>query len=110
MRAKTTLAARRRIVVRAGDAGCAATTGCDSDSVERASGRGGGRRSCGSGSRGRAASKEREPFVFKDDDFVESVRNRDPFRSYTDGVQGQGARTRCSAAWSCRRPRSRRCS
>ena len=28
-------------------------------------------------------AKEREPFVFKDEDFVESVRNRDPVRSYT---------------------------
>ena len=29
------------------------------------------------------AKKEREPLVFKDEDFVESTRNRDPFHSYT---------------------------
>ena len=30
-----------------------------------------------------AASKEQETLAYKDDDFVSSIRNRDPFQSYT---------------------------
>ncbi len=52
--------------------------------VERSSGRGAG----GGGAKPKAASadaekKAREPLVLKDEDFVESLRNRDPFRSYS---------------------------
>lgn len=60
-----------------------ALLGCEDD-VERSAGRGsGGPSAAPSANAAAAATKEREPFVFKDEDFVESVRNRDPFRSYT---------------------------
>lgn len=55
--------------------------GCE-DEVQRASGR------TGKSGKAKATAVETGPkapeaLVFKDDDFVESVRNRDPFRSYT---------------------------
>ena len=60
-----------------------ALLGCE-DTVERSNERGGGGPPpAPSASAAAAAAREREPFVFKDEDFVESVRNRDPFRSYT---------------------------
>src|SRR5947207_3210068 len=64
------------------------TTGCGGDAVETSSGRGSGGARPGAPATGAAAAdadkkREREPLVFKDEDFVESVRNRDPFRSYS---------------------------
>ena len=37
------------------------------------------------------ASKLAEQLVYKDEDFVESERNRDPFRSYASSFRGRGA-------------------
>lgn len=59
-----------------------ATFGCDDEKVEQS-----GRGMSGSGSGGAAkpappAAPKIESLVFKDDDFVESERHRDPFRSF----------------------------
>jgi Tfp pilus assembly protein PilP len=52
---------------------------------DRAEGRGGGKPGAAAPVAVAAAAqkKPREPLVFKDEDFVESTRNRDPFRSYS---------------------------
>jgi type IV pilus assembly protein PilP len=71
-------------------AALALSFGCDD--VERSQGRGGGGRG---GAKPKAAaaaaatesSRSLEALVFKDDDFVESLRNRDPFRSYTTAMR-----------------------
>jgi hypothetical protein len=64
-------------------------TGCG-DEPQRSNTRGGGRG--GGAAKAEAAeqepgegdeAKEAEPVVFTDDDFVESLRNRDPFMSYS---------------------------
>lgn len=58
--------------------------GCDEGAdIGRSSGRGGGKKKPAAAAAETTAQREREPFVFRDEDFVESVRNRDPFRSYT---------------------------
>jgi Tfp pilus assembly protein PilP len=61
-----------------------ALLGCQDQEVDRSGGRGEGRpKGKPAAAAGEKATAEREPFVFKDEDFVESVRNRDPFRSYS---------------------------
>jgi Tfp pilus assembly protein PilP len=60
---------------------CAALSAACEEEVQRSTSRGGG--SAPAAAPNASASKEREPLVFKDEDFVESVRNRDPFRSYS---------------------------
>ncbi len=56
---------------------------CESESVQRASGRGSGAKSAaGDAKQAEVAAAAPKMLVFKDDDFVESERNRDPFRKY----------------------------
>jgi Tfp pilus assembly protein PilP len=59
--------------------------GCDEGNAttERAGTRGTGAKKKPAAAATDTAQRDREPFVFRDEDFVESVRNRDPFRSYT---------------------------
>ncbi len=59
-----------------------ALLGCE-DEVARSAERGSGGAPRAPAASAAATAAERQPFVFKDEDFVESVRNRDPFRSYT---------------------------
>jgi type IV pilus assembly protein PilP len=57
--------------------------GCG-DNPEQSDGRTGGKGAPAAGAAAAAEQKkEREPLVLKDEDFVESTRNRDPFHSYT---------------------------
>jgi hypothetical protein len=71
-------------------ASLAAAPACGGDDVQRSNSRGGG----GSAESAPAAAataeaakkKEREPLVFRDETFVESIRNRDPFRLYSKAV------------------------
>jgi len=63
-------------------AGAGLHVGCGGEEIERSSGRGSGAPAAAAAA-GAGTSKEREPLVFKDEDFAESVRNRDPFRSYS---------------------------
>lgn len=72
--------------------------GCDDDEIGTASGRGmgGGEpppAAAAPGAPGAAAAAEKKDTVlaFKDDDFVESERNRDPFRSYAQSASGPRA-------------------
>lgn len=68
---------------------------CGGDDVERSNVRGGssssGESSASSGAVADAAKKkEHEPLAMRDETFVESIRNRDPFRVYTKTVHGPG--------------------
>lgn len=72
-----------RALVLSGGAAMLLASACGEE-IERS----GGRPSAGAAAPASAAAtanakKEREPLVFKDEDFVESTRNRDPFHSYT---------------------------
>jgi Tfp pilus assembly protein PilP len=54
------------------------------DNIGRSAGRGGGPSGAASAAVAAASQKkQREPLVLKDEDFAESTRNRDPFRSYS---------------------------
>jgi type IV pilus assembly protein PilP len=54
------------------------------ENIERSGGRGGAPGGAGPASAAAAGQKKpRDPLVLKDEDFVESTRNRDPFRSYS---------------------------
>jgi type IV pilus assembly protein PilP len=62
------------------------------DEVQRSGGRGGGSSKKGAGKAAAAEAGQRplEALVFKDDDFVDSLRNRDPFRSYSTVFRAKG--------------------
>jgi len=64
--------------------------GCDDSSS--GGGRGGGKKGKASKSAAAAAEGERkfEALVFRDEDFNESVRNRDPFKSYSTVFRARG--------------------
>lgn len=62
-----------------------ATTGCEDEPPsggETGLGGGGGAKKGGASAAAKTADVVREPVVYRDEDFVESDRNRDPFRSY----------------------------
>jgi hypothetical protein len=63
---------------------------CSEDDVQRSNSRGGGGPSgpapTAAAGADAAKKKEREPLTFRDETFVESIRNRDPFRVYTKQV------------------------
>jgi type IV pilus assembly protein PilP len=62
----------------------------DSEDSERSATRGSGAHPPAAKAAASSESKEREPLVYKDEDFVESTRNRDPFRSYTAAFKAKG--------------------
>jgi hypothetical protein len=62
--------------------------GCGDD-IPRSTGRGTGKSGASAASKTADQKKEREPLVLKDDDFAESTRNRDPFRSYTSSFRAK---------------------
>jgi Tfp pilus assembly protein PilP len=63
---------------------------CGEDEIQRSNSRGGGGPAAAAPAAAAAADaakkKEREPLTFRDETFVESIRNRDPFRVYTKQV------------------------
>jgi type IV pilus assembly protein PilP len=67
--------------------------GCGDENSGQASGRGfGATPSSGAAKAGAVAAKgkgELEPLLLKDEDFTESVRNRDPFRSYSTSFRAK---------------------
>ena len=64
--------------------GCLA---CESESVQRSSSRGAASKAAGGGAKaGEVVASAPKALVFKDDDFVESERNRDPFRKYPSAL------------------------
>jgi type IV pilus assembly protein PilP len=65
---------------------------CGGEEVQRASGRGGGaaRKAAGKSAAADGAQRALDALVFKDDDFVDSLRNRDPFRSYSTVFRAKG--------------------
>jgi Tfp pilus assembly protein PilP len=79
LRGKTN-SSRRALVVAAAVGLLAQACG---ETIEHSEGRGSGRGTGASKAAATVEKKERELLVFKDEDFVESTRNRDPFRSYT---------------------------
>jgi hypothetical protein len=66
------------------------TVACDD--TASGGGRGGGKKAKGAKSAAAAAEGERklEALVFRDEDFNESVRNRDPFKSYSTVFRAKG--------------------
>jgi type IV pilus assembly protein PilP len=65
-------------------------TACDGGNVEQASRGVGGPAAAAAVKASGAAVKVSEGLTFKDDDFVESERNRDPFRSYAASFSKRG--------------------
>jgi Tfp pilus assembly protein PilP len=62
---------------------------CGDDIPRNQGGRGTGAAAKSGATAAANQKKEREPLVFKDDDFVESLRNRDPFHSYTQAFRAK---------------------
>jgi Tfp pilus assembly protein PilP len=69
------------------------TAACGGDDIERSNVRGGGSSSSSSESSASSSAgtdaakkKEHEPLAMRDETFVESIRNRDPFKIYTKAV------------------------
>ncbi len=63
--------------------------GCDD--VQRSNQRGSGlkKKKKSAAAAAEEAEKRTEPIVYKDEDFIESIRNRDPFRSYTQAFRAR---------------------